>query len=255
MTALEQIEVAAWSSLVDAAPRALVERMALSRREIEGATRFRSRLPAPELNRMLGMAAIGDAHVAALEPGMLLQAPPPLVDAARARGLTARSTWVKLVRRASAPGRAPALEVREVGAADAARFAETFCQAYELPPALAPWHAALVGRPGWRAYVVLDGGAAIASALLFHQGDLAWLGAAATLRAHRGKGAQKALIARRLADAAAAGAAEVVSETSLPAPDAKNPSLDNLRAAGFAIAYERVNFVLRETGARTGARP
>jgi GNAT superfamily N-acetyltransferase len=238
---LEAVEVAAWSSLYDAAPRPLAERLGLERGEVDGATRFRSRLPLVLFNRVLGMDAIRPSHLAALLPGMYLQVPDGM---AVPDGLVERTRWVKLRRDPTPPAPAPAVEIREADAALAELFARTFCLGYELPAALEPWHAALVGRPGWRAYVAFDGATAIGTATMFIDGEVAWLGGAGTVPAHRGKGAQKALIARRIADAAAAGVRELVTETGVPAPGARNPSLDNLYAAGFGLAYERLNFVL-----------
>lgn len=238
MTPLERIEVAAWSSLYDAAPAGMAGRLGLERTEVEGAMRFRARLPSPLFNRMLGMEAIAPAHVDALDRGMYLQAPAGMAAPA---GLVEKSRWVKL-RRAPVPAGPPKVEVREVDAAEADRFARTFCLGYELPPALAPWHAALVGRAGWRAYLAVDGDTPLATALLFLDGGVAWLGGAGTIPAQRGRGAQKALIARRIDDAIAAGATDLVTETGVPAPGARNRSLDNLLAAGFSMAYERVNY-------------
>jgi hypothetical protein len=76
-------------------------------------------------------------------------------------------------------------------------------------------------------------------------GDLACFSGAATLESHRGRGAQRAFMARRLTDAAAAGVRTVGTETWSETSEAKNPSLHNMHWAGFRTVYQRVNHVRR----------
>ena len=104
--------------------------------------------------------------------------------------------------------------------------------------------SALVGRPGWRCYLAYDGGLPVACAAMFVREGWAWLGVAATLADHRGHGAQKALIARRLADGIAAGVAGFTVETGRPdaGTEANHPSFRNLSGAGFVMAYARVQY-------------
>ena len=219
---LEAVEVRAWSDLYDAAPAGLAGGLGLVREVVGDAAVFRARLPSPLFNRTLGMARLDG-------------------DVLDARGYQPRTRWVKLTRPAGAlaPVATP-LRIAEADASLADVFGRTLCAAYGMPEGLAPWNAALVGRPGWRCYLAFDGDAPVGTAALFLDGEIGWLGAAATLPTQRRRGGQRALIARRIADATAAGASLLVSETGL-APD--NPSLRNLLAAGFVVAYERENYV------------
>jgi hypothetical protein len=241
---IEAIEAAAWADLYAAAPPALAQAVGLEHEIIDGGHVFRARLPSPLFNRVLAMPALTDALLDAVRPGMYLQLPPALCGDERltAHGLVEKTRWVKLRRAAGDPpvGAGPRVVVADADRAET--FARTLCVGYGLPAALVPWHAALVGRPRWRAYLAYDGETPIATAVLFVDGAIAWLGGAATVPAHRGRGGQGALIARRIADAAELGAADLVTETLVPAPDTKNPSLDNLRGSGFTVAYERTNF-------------
>jgi len=84
----------------------------------------------------------------------------------------------------------------------------------------------------------------VAGGALFIDKGLAWLGLGATLASHRGRGAQNAILARRITDALAAGVRGLVTETGLPAPgeEAAHPSFRNIRRAGFEIAYARANY-------------
>jgi hypothetical protein len=243
---LEGIEVRAWSDLYDAAPSGLAGGLGLVRELVADASVFRARLPSPLFNRTFGMARLAGEILDATVPGAYLQVPPALLDASGrslldARGFQPRTRWVKLTRPpgALAPVES-SLRIVEADASQADVFGKTLCAAYGMPEGLAPWNAALVGRPGWRCYLAVDGDVPVGTAALFLDGDVAWLGAAATLPTQRRRGGQRALIARRVADAGAAGARLLVSETGL-APD--NPSLRNLLAAGFVVAYERENYV------------
>ncbi len=71
-----------------------------------------------------------------------------------------------------------------------------------------------------------------------------YLGPAVTLESHRGRGAQSALIARRLREAAALGVDLVTVETA--AETDERPvvqSYRNLRRLGFEEAYRRPNYL------------
>ena len=78
----------------------------------------------------------------------------------------------------------------------------------------------------------------MAAGALYVEGDVGWLGMAGTLPFHRRRGAQGALMTRRIADAIALGCTAIATETGI-LPDRPNPSLDNMLRCGFAIAYER----------------
>jgi hypothetical protein len=72
---------------------------------------------------------------------------------------------------------------------------------------------------------------------------VAWLGFGATLESHRGLGSQRALLSRRVRDAAALGARLVVTETGEELPDEVNPSFRNMLATGFHVGYFRQNWL------------
>ena len=105
---------------------------------------------------------------------------------------------------------------------------------------LAPF---LVGRPHWHHYVARDGSTVVASATMYVREGFAWLGAAGTLASHRGRGAQGALIARRIDDASALGCHTFTTETMPDRPGKPNPSGLNMERAGFQFAYRRPSWV------------
>jgi GNAT superfamily N-acetyltransferase len=164
------------------------------------------------------------------------------------RGMApARRGWAKLVR-TSAPAPAPAeagLEVRLVERDNARVFAEIARIGFGMPPATVEWLEALAGRGGWRLYLAYIDGAPIATATAFWSGGLAWFGIDATLPEHRRRGAQSALIRRRIADGLSAGLVGFTAETSQPAAGAEGAygSYSNYRKAGFIQAYMRPNYV------------
>jgi hypothetical protein len=76
-----------------------------------------------------------------------------------------------------------------------------------------------------------------------HIGDgLGWLGFGATLPGARGRGAQSALLAARIASGRDSGLAWLTTETGRPLPGEPAPSFRNITRAGFAEAYDRPNF-------------
>jgi ribosomal protein S18 acetylase RimI-like enzyme len=68
-----------------------------------------------------------------------------------------------------------------------------------------------------------------------------WFGFAATDAAYRNRGAQRALVLRRLHDAAAMGCSWVSVETAEDTAVRDAPSFRNLRRLGFDVAYTRPN--------------
>jgi hypothetical protein len=92
-----------------------------------------------------------------------------------------------------------------------------------------------VGAPGFFHYVACDGGRPVASAALQVLDDVGHLCMAFTAEPDRRRGAQQALIARRIETATSLGCRMLVSETL----SFLKSSLGNLRRAGFAPVYDK----------------
>jgi N-acetylglutamate synthase-like GNAT family acetyltransferase len=88
------------------------------------------------------------------------------------------------------------------------------------------------GKAGWRLYLARVDGVPAGSAALTVGGGLGYLANAATAPEMRGRGCQTALLARRIADAAAAGCDEVVSLAEFG-----SGSQRNLERAGLRVAF------------------
>jgi GNAT superfamily N-acetyltransferase len=161
------------------------------------------------------------------------------------RGFRHIPSIVRLTRRTDLPVLAPCdLRVVEATVADAEQFGELAARCNELPPEYAPGLNSTIGHSGWRHYFVLDGDRALAAAAMYADGDVAWAGLGGTLPADRRRGAQTALLARRVLDARAAGARWITSWATAESPDRPNQSLRNMKRLGFEVSYELENYVL-----------
>lgn len=98
-----------------------------------------------------------------------------------------------------------------------------------------PGFAETVGRDGFHHYIAFDAGRPIASATLVHYEDIGYLTYAHTSEADRRRGAQLALIARRITDAAQLGCTHVISQTLTMLKS----SFANLQRSAFREVYEQ----------------
>lgn len=187
------------------------------------------------------MGALGQRY--ALPVGEQAQ-PAELPSWLERRGFTRGYAWMKFSRSCEAPPRAAhAPEVRVAGEELGAAFGRLIAQGFGLPEAIAPWIGALAGRPRWVCLLAYAGADPIAGGAVYVHGSYAWLGFGATLPSHRRQGAQSALLARRLAEAAQRGAKVAVTETGERVPDKPSVSYANILRAGFAEAYLRQNYL------------
>ncbi|WP_326954526.1 GNAT family N-acetyltransferase [Amycolatopsis sp. NBC_01286] len=99
---------------------------------------------------------------------------------------------------------------------------------YEVTGVVAAFVAAEHRVPAMRRFLLVEGGTPIAAAGMTVHGDVAVLGGAATLPAHRGRGAQPRLLRHRLRAAADAGCVLAVATAR-----AGSVSAANLGRAGF----------------------
>ena len=171
-----------------------------------------------------------------------LARPTDLTHWLREAGLVVRDNWTKVYRAAKAPAAVTTdLRVEAIGLEHATTYATITCAAYGMPAALQPWIASIVGRPQWHHYLAWDGLEPVAAAALFVLGEVGWLGIAGTLPAERRRGAQGALMARRLLDGITQGCRWFVTETGQDLPERPNPSFHNMLRMGFTVAYQRPN--------------
>jgi GNAT superfamily N-acetyltransferase len=196
--------------------------------DLDAIEAFFSRAHSPSCRISLAPGANGEGLAAALE----------------SRGFRPEAPWLRLCRDTS-PCERPeaAYAVRELAPADGLAFGLLVTSTFAHPEAVAPWLAALAGRERWRVFGAFDADALVACGALHVSGDAGWLGLGATHQAHRGRGAQSALIAARLDAARAMGVRLLAVETTDDTPETPNPSTHNLRRLGFRDLYPRRNWV------------
>jgi hypothetical protein len=176
-----------------------------------------------------------------LAPGA---APPELSAWLEPNGYAAYNRWAKFARPLiDLPPASNAVRIDRIGSDRAEDFGRVLGEAFNMPPVIRSWEAALVGRPRWRHYLAYVDDAPVGCAALFMDEDLVSFGQAGTLEHVRGRGIQGALITRRLADAAAAGCTHAVVETAEDKPEKPAPSFRNQLRHGFELCYFRPNYL------------
>jgi len=160
------------------------------------------------------------------------------------RGFVRGYAWMKFSRSCESPPKAECdLEFRIVGSDDAEAFGRVVASGFGLPASAAPWIGALAGRRNWVCVTAFDAGEPVAAGAAYVSDGYAWLGLGATLASHRRRGAQNAILARRLREAAERGARVAVTETGEQAPDKPSTSYRNILRAGFEERYLRLNYL------------
>lgn len=214
-----------------------------------------NRVQGPDLDRALAGGALDRAVAFYRDAGVrrfFVQVHPgaeAVVPRLEARGFRPHNRWAKLYRGALPPPVVSTdLRIVTIGPERALEFGRIVHDAFGWRGPVDAWMAGLVGRPGWRHYLALDGDEPVATAGLFTDGEWAWLGPAATAAAHRGRGAQRALLARRIRDALVRGCLHVSVETAEDRPERPVTSYRNVVRAGFRLAYLRANYLLELGG-------
>ena len=262
---IESIEAEAWADLQLSLPNEIRVQLGISvERTAGGVLLLSSGSPVLVINRVIGLglvdpltegqldAVIARYRDAGVERCMIQLSPsaePPSVPQwLTDRGFALVSRIAKLYRRAQTPTHDvvanPEMHVVEIGVEDAEAFERIVASPLGVPEGLGPGIRSTIGRPGWRYYLVLDGARPIAGAALFVRNRFGWFGLGATGEPDRRRGAQTALLARRLRDAATDGCQWVSADTLVGGDARQNQSLRNMHRAGFATMYERPNFVL-----------
>ncbi len=210
-------------------------------------------------NRVIGLGLDGPVDDALIERverhyadsgarRFFLQLSPPverdLAHRLEARGFVRHNHWMKLSREVGPP---PAVDsefrVERIGREHTQTFARLFVGNFDWPASTAAGVAEPVGRPGWYHYLAWADERPVATAAMFVDGENAWIDFASTRPEARGRGAQSALVTRRIADCGDLGVRLMIVETSEPTDDDPAPSYRNMRRLGFRVAYRRPNYL------------
>jgi GNAT superfamily N-acetyltransferase len=166
-----------------------------------------------------------------------------------ARPVTRMAKWRRDLRIDSDRGvEASPFHVVRISGADRLRFEQVANAPFALTGEDGGIFSAVIGHDGWHHYLALYGDVPVAGAAMCIRGTHAWLGVGATVESHRGRGAQSALIRRRIADAIAAGCTQAYAETTPAEADRPSGSCRNLQRAGFTLLYHRVNYLFTNGG-------
>jgi GNAT superfamily N-acetyltransferase len=152
-------------------------------------------------------------------------------------------SWAKFLR-----GTEPPIDVetrfsiRPAEQADATVYGKILAQAFCVPAVAGELFAETVGRPGWHTFVATDGQEVAGVGALFVRGEVAYFGGAATRSKFQKRGAQFALMQKRIGLALELGCRWIVTETGEARAGDPNHSYRNMLRSGFRVVYSRANF-------------
>ena len=263
--AMERAEVNAWLDLYDAAPADFAARHSLSiARDGDLVWTTCATIPFIHFNCVKNIGVDGpateaqvDALLAHYRAASILRPwfyTSPHAEPSRlrcwleARGLQYQSGWERIFRGATPLAAEPLfpaddLAVEEVMPETAPEWAAFIDGQYRLPTA--PWLMALVGRKGWRHYMLKRDGAVAAVRSLFIGDDgTAWSGIDAPVPGIMAPSFDlDAMLGERLVrDGIAAGAKLFVADIEAPRPERDGPAYRNYARLGFKIAYFRSHY-------------
>ncbi|MFI5735361.1 GNAT family N-acetyltransferase [Kribbella sp. NPDC051587] len=162
-------------------------------------------------------------------------------DLAATYGITPGPTAVQVVRPAEPLAQAPTdLRIEPVGPRHAETWAQVQMDAYQMyDEGFRAMLEAYTDWPGMTAYAAWDGDTMAATGSLYVVDGVGRLRSGATRPEYRGRGAQSALLSRRIADAFAQGCDLVTTGSAKPGPGEHNPSLANMLRQGFTELTDR----------------
>ncbi|MEQ8966677.1 MAG: hypothetical protein RID91_12690 [Azospirillaceae bacterium] len=259
----ERVEAAALSAVHEAAGQTLRDRLGLRLETVDGAlVSVAAGVPNFLLNRVIGLGRSGPPTPEGLDRIKALYAEAGIrryflhvTPGVEAAGLTAALDvagfgptrgWMLFERPAADPAPDVDGSIRVAPVADDAEAAEAgaiVAAGFDLGEAGAPVVARLARHGAWTLYLARDvaTGAPTGAAAWFRHGDAGWFDFSATRQDSRRRGSQRATLARRLADARAAGVRVLFTETGEWTEGDPQHSYNNILRAGFREAGLRPN--------------
>lgn len=259
---LERIEAEALAEFHRAAPATTRAAMDLHLDEVDGAlVSLAARGGNVVVNRAIGLGMTQPATMATLERIRKIYAeaevrryfvhaspvglPSPLSALVEEAGYVRDRAWMKFARNdVPVAQRITELEIREIGAENAADFGRIASAAFDLDAPAGNALANLVERPGWHVYMSFAGDTPAGTGAMFVRDDVAWIDWGATDPAFRRQGSQSALLARRVARAIELGCSLLGACTGEAVPGEEQLSYHNILRCGFEEFGLRDNYSL-----------
>ena len=267
---IEFLEAEAWRRRLEALPAELQKRLGTRTRSFGRAVALATpgadvaavnRAVGFGLERALDASLLAEVNAFYRETGVprwLVECSPEATISGGRQTLTdhggmVRTPTVKFVgelERITVEPRADAISVAEVDRDAADIFRDVVGDAYGMPELVKADLVSTLGHADWHYYMAFDDGRPIAGAAMFVQGDGAWVGVAGTSPDARNRGAQTALLERRLTDAKRLGCSWMTAETWPDTAELPNPSYRNMLRLGLRVAYLREKYLFEHPESR-----
>jgi hypothetical protein len=268
--AIEAAETRAWADMYAAAPREFAESADVSARTVAGALVISWAASGRRyFSRTIGLGVVDPTSAEALDDviagyaaagmGMFLIPsqphcrPPEFEEWLRERGLEPFDAQDRVVRGGEPLGASGAiatsardLEVERVAEATAEEWAEFLQGVYRLDTG--GWLEALIGRPGWRQYLVREGGKIVAARGMYLTPErVAWVGMDGPVPGLWTQDFEPdaALWQRIVSDGLTAGAGMFIADIEAPSPTVDTPAYNYFAALGFRRPYARTHWAMR----------
>lgn len=259
---VETSEANMFRAVWDGLPASSLEAYGASRREVGGATAaVFKRLPIAVFNRVVGLGVHEPATEAMIDELMALYddagtpfgisvspaaRPAEISEWLLARGFEHTSNWAKVIRGTEPPPEIETeLRIEQADETTAAQYAAVGQVAFEMPEWTKQLFEEMAMMPEVMSYVAFAGDEPAGIGSMLIAGEYGALFNGATLPDYRRRGAQGAIMARRIREGIAGGCRWLTTETGEDTPESPNPSYRNMIRTGFQLAYLRPNYTYR----------
>jgi len=256
---VETSEANMFRAFWDGVSPALLEEYGASWKEAGGATAgFFEKLPIPDFNRVVGLGLHEPATEKMIDDWIGLYAragtpfgisvspaarPADLSDWLLERGFEHTSNWAKVIRGMEPPPQIEtAFRIEGADEATAAHYAAVAQVASGMPEWMRELFEQTVMTPNVYSYIAYAGDEPAGVGSLLVSGEIGALFNGATLPKYRRRGAQGAIMARRIREGIARGCRWLTTETGEDTPESPNHSYRNMIRTGFHLAYLRPNY-------------
>lgn len=256
---VEKSEANTFGTLIGNLPPGLATEYGFSCQEVGGATAIiLEKLPVSDFNRVIGLGVHQPATEATIDELLALYgrshtpfgiSVSPLAQPARLsgwlleRGFHRSFNWAKMIRGTEPPPQIETdLRIEVVNEFSATYYAHVTRAGSGIPPWMIPMFEHIATLPYVHSYLAYAGDVPVAVGSLFVDNGHGTLFNAVTLPEYRRRGAQGAIMSRRIQDGIALGVHWFTTETNEDTPKAPNTSYRNMLRTGFQLAYLRPNY-------------